>query len=200
MHFIYSIISLLTKLGKTFPKRIDSFWYQFKHVSFLFIHSFGRSVQATSGGRWGRRIVAIFAITDFVSEMPDDLVLRCPRPKSVSAPPTHTPVSPVQRRYGLRGLSLKHLGSFQLLNHHDRSRNLVKSSLLHIGLENAESCLPQRQRSDRFRDDLLGGHRVPRADHRGGGTAEVQLQEGRVSMWRPGLWILKWNDKMKLGS
>ena len=61
-----------------------------------------------------------------------------------------------------------------------------------MGLENPEPPLPQRQRSDRFRDDLLGGHRVPRADHRGGGTAEVQLQEGRlqegrVSMRRPGL-------------
>merc|ERR1712117_331651 len=62
----------------------------------------GNRLPAVAGGRSNAAIFAVFAVTDFVSEMPDDLVLRCPRPKSVSAPPTHTPVSPVQRRGSVR--------------------------------------------------------------------------------------------------
>merc|ERR1712117_849460 len=65
----------------------------------------GNRLPAVAGGRRNVAIFAVFAVfavTDFVSEMPDDLVLRSLRPKSVSAPPTHTPVSPVQRRGSVR--------------------------------------------------------------------------------------------------
>ena len=137
MHFIYSIISLLTKLGKTFPKRVDSFCYQFQHVSFVFIHSFGRSVQSTSGGRWRKEERCHLRRLRRHRLRLRDAGWSCPKmsPAQVrlGAPNPHSRLAR-SAQVRIAWIDAKTSWFLLVVNYHDRSWNLVKSSLLHIGL------------------------------------------------------------------